>query len=321
MHHERYMRRCLDLAKMAYPLCRPNPLVGALVVHENKVISEGHTQAYGQSHAEVMAICGLSDEILRESTLYVSLEPCAHHGKTPPCADLILEKSIAQVVIACRDPFEAVNGRGVERLRAAGVDVVEGVLEEEAQDLNKRFFTFHQKKRPYVVLKWAESKDGFIDEIRSEGPAKKISGELTDQLVHRWRSQEQAILIGGRTARSDSPRLDVRLIEGPDPERFVWASSDLPEENKLSESGYSRIQSNTVEDVLSQLYARGVQSVLVEGGAEVHHQFIDKGKFDEIRRVIGDLRIGNGVNAPMIDLPLFQEQESGQDLIKFYRPV
>ncbi len=320
MHHEQYMTRCLDLARMAYPACRPNPMVGALVVHDGKIISEGCTQAYGEAHAEVMAIRGVSDELLRESTIYVSLEPCAHHGKTPPCADLILEKCIPRVVIACRDPFEKVDGRGIERLRAAGVEVIEGVLSKEARELNKRFFTFHQKKRPYVVLKWAESADGFIDRKRTEGEAAKISSQLTNQRVHQWRSEEQAILVGGNTARQDSPRLDVRWVDGPNPERFLWSSSDLDAAHRLSRAGYSRIEASSVREVLASFYERGIQSVLVEGGAQVLQQFIDSASFDEIRRVLGEVELVDGVKAPRLMHDSSRQEKSGSDVIKYYLP-
>jgi len=321
MHHEEYMRRCLDLARMAYPACRPNPMVGALVVHNGRIISEGFTQAYGEAHAEVMAIRGVADDLLSESTLYVSLEPCAHHGKTPPCADLILEKGIPKVVIACRDPFVEVDGRGVERLKAAGVEVIEGVLAEQARRLNKRFFTFHQKKRPYVILKWAESIDGFIDGIRNGGEAVKISSQLTSQRVHQWRSEEPAILVGGNTARLDLPRLDVRWVEGPSPERFIWSTSDLDASHPLSQSGYNRIEANSVEEVLSSLYQQGIQSVLVEGGAQVHQQFVDNASFDEIRRLIGEVELVDGVKAPRLMHDSLRQEKSGTDVIKYYAPV
>lgn len=318
MHHEQYMRRCLDLARMAYPACRPNPMVGALLVHDGKIVGEGCTQRYGHSHAEVMAIADAPDELLSKSTLYVSLEPCVHFGKTPPCADLVIEKNIPRVVVACSDPFPAVDGRGVERLKAAGVEVLEGVLEQEAKKVNKRFFTYHEKKRPYVILKWAESKDGFIDMERSAGRPMKISSVQSNQLVHSWRAEEQAILIGGRTARLDSPRLDVRLVSGQDPERFVWTSSGLPLESPLAQKGYTRIEASTVDEVLAFLYEKGVQSVFLEGGAMVNQQFIDTQNYDEVRRIISQIELGGGLSAPRIVGESIRQEMSGGDQIHFY---
>ncbi|NNC82378.1 MAG: bifunctional diaminohydroxyphosphoribosylaminopyrimidine deaminase/5-amino-6-(5-phosphoribosylamino)uracil reductase RibD [Flavobacteriales bacterium] len=312
------MKRCLDLAQNAWPACRPNPMVGALLVHRDQIIAEGYTSPYGGPHAEVKAIGGAPEDALTESTLYVSLEPCAHHGKTPPCVDLILEKGIPRVVIGCRDPFKEVDGRGIEKLRAAGLEVTVGVLEEECRWQNRRFMTFHEKKRPYVILKWAESSDGYIDRQREGGKASQISSAASSQQVHQWRADEMAILIGGRTARMDDPSLTTRLVSGPSPERFVWTSTDLPSESTLHRSGYKAVQATSVTEVLKELYDQGMQSVLIEGGAEVHRQFLEEGLYDEVRRIIGSGSLGKGVEAPVIDGLPDTETASGSDRILTY---
>lgn len=306
------------MAKTAWPACRPNPMVGAVLVHDGKVISEGFTSEYGGPHAEVNAIKEVDESLLRSSILYVSLEPCAHHGKTPPCSDLIIAKGIPRVVIGCRDPFSEVNGRGIEKLRAAGVQVTEGVLAKECLEINKRFTTFHENKRPYVILKWAESADGFIDREREGGEATAISSPETSQLVHQWRGEEQAILVGGETARKDDPSLTTRLVDGPDPERFVWTRKTLPADHHLMKIGYESLGVDNVEEVLSMLYAKGIQSVLVEGGAKVLQQFLDSGSYDEVRRIVAVQKIERGVTAPSIDAIKKSEMISGTDVIEFY---
>ncbi|MHA4810576.1 bifunctional diaminohydroxyphosphoribosylaminopyrimidine deaminase/5-amino-6-(5-phosphoribosylamino)uracil reductase RibD [Flavitalea flava] len=231
---ETYMRRCLDLALLGAGHTAPNPMVGSVLVYEGRVIGEGYHQQYGQAHAEVNCIRSVKEAdipFIRESTIYVSLEPCAHFGKTPPCADLIIEKKIPRVVVGCRDPFEAVNGKGIEKLRAAGVAVELGILEKECIDLNRRFFTFHTKQRPYILLKWAQSANGKMaavngtegrEKAASEGVSRTlISNDFTNRLVHKWRSEEAGILIGTNTALADDPSLTVRLWTGPDPVRLV----------------------------------------------------------------------------------------------------
>lgn len=315
------MRRCLDLASMAWPACQPNPMVGAIIVHEGKIISEGYTSEYGGPHAEVNAIRGVSDELLKESTLFVSLEPCAHHGKTPPCADLIIEKSIPRVIVGCRDSYSEVSGKGIDRLKSNGIDVVEGVLEKDSLKLNRRFFTFHNKKRPFVILKWAESADGFIDSDRSGGLAEKISGPLTDQMVHQWRSEEEAILVGGNTARNDDPSLTTRLVEGRDPKRFVWTSVELSKDLQLHALGYNGIQADDVQSVLNALYNEGVQSVIVEGGRKVLQQFIDDGAYDEVRRVLGPAILGRGVRAPDWNEQADSVEMKGEDRVEFFSRI
>jgi diaminohydroxyphosphoribosylaminopyrimidine deaminase/5-amino-6-(5-phosphoribosylamino)uracil reductase len=293
-------------------------MVGAVVVHDRKVISEGFTSEYGGPHAEVNAINGVDESVLRASALYVSLEPCAHHGQTPPCSDIIIGKGIPKVVIGCRDPFSEVNGKGIEKLRAAGIHVTEGVLEKECLELNRRFMTFHQKKRPYVILKWAESADGFIDRLREGGKASVISSPETAQLVHQWRADEQAILIGGETARKDNPSLTVRYVDGPDPQRYVWTQKGLSPHLKLSEIGFESLNADSVEELLSHLYSKGIQSVLVEGGAKVLQQLIEAEAYDEVRRIIGKENLEEGVEAPVLKAKRISEMRSGADVIEFY---
>ncbi|NNK80367.1 MAG: bifunctional diaminohydroxyphosphoribosylaminopyrimidine deaminase/5-amino-6-(5-phosphoribosylamino)uracil reductase RibD [Flavobacteriales bacterium] len=302
----------------AWPSCRPNPMVGALLFKGGKVISEGYTSAYGGLHAEVNAIQGVEDELLKLSTLYVSLEPCAHFGKTPPCSDLIIEKKIPKVVLGCRDPFSEVSGKGIEKLKRAGVEVIEGVLEAECLAMNKRFITFHEKKRPYVILKWAESSDGFIDVNRKGGKAAAISNSMTNQLVHKWRSEEEGILVGGETARQDNPSLTTRAVTGDDPRRFIWTRKGIGDGLKLNELGFDSLECDSVGEALNELYSRGIQSVLVEGGRKVLQQFIDQGSYDEIRRIVSEKQLHDGVSAPEFKEVLKNRFRSGTDTVEIY---
>lgn len=303
--HESYMRRCLLLATQGAGRVAPNPMVGALLVHQDRIIGEGYHKNYGGPHAEVNCLDSVSagdKNLIRDSTLYVSLEPCVHFGKTPPCTDLIIHHRIPRVVIGCRDPFTEVNGKGIEKLGEAGVEVIEGIIEDECRQMNKRFFTYHQKKRPYVILKWAQTADFRI----SSGTTSRlmISNEVTNRLVHKWRTEEAAILVGTNTALLDNPELTSRLWPGPNPIRVV-IDLDLklpPELNifngdartiivnslKNEESNnilYHRIEKKgrLVEQLLEALYHLGIQSVLVEGGAGTLQSFIEAGTWDESR--------------------------------------
>ena len=280
------MSRCIQLARCGDWHTAPNPMVGAVVVHEGRIIGEGFHRACGQPHAEVNAIRSVREpELLPHSTIYVSLEPCAHWGKTPPCADLIIEKRIPRVVIGCRDPFSKVDGLGIKKLRDAGCEVVVGVLEEECRELNKCFFTFHEKHRPYVVLKWAQSSDGFIDRLREEGDGQTpvlFSTPLTMQTTHHSRVTCEAIMVGGRTWRLDRPKLTARLWSGRQPRKVV-VSGCSPQEK------------------IAELYREGVQSVLVEGGASVHQQLIDAGLADEIWVETAPIALGEGVKCARVN--------------------
>ncbi len=314
------MHRCIELARKGAGHVAPNPMVGALLVQEDRIIGEGWHQRYGEAHAEVNAIATAGND-LANSTLYVSLEPCAHFGKTPPCADLIIRSGIPRVVIGCRDPFDAVNGKGIEKLRAAGVEVFEGVLEKECRELNKRFFTFHEKNRPWILLKWAQTADGFM--AADQGASRlMISNAYTNRLVHQWRSEEAGILVGTNTALLDDPELTNRLWDGPSPVRLVLDMDlRLPDSLKLFnreqktvvfnsvKSGeqenliYYRLEKNKslISQLMSALYNLGIQSVLVEGGARLIQSFMDEGAWDEARIITNkELYAGTGLAAPVL---------------------
>lgn len=335
--HERYIQRCLHLALKGLGNVSPNPMVGCVIVHDNKIIGEGYHQKYGEAHAEVNAINSVQDKsLLKSSTLYVSLEPCNHFGKTPPCADLILKYEIPNVVIGIQDPFEKVNGSGIKKLMDAGVNVTSGVLEEECREINKRFFTFHLEKRPFIILKWAQSKDGFIGK---KNQSVRISNELTRVINDTWRTQEDAVLIGGETARTDNPHLTVRSIEGRNPTRIILSNSgNLPSNLNLfdgsastliySTNNFQYANSETVEMpdetnldfLLSDLYRRNIQSVIVEGGSSVLNQFIKSDNWDEIRIFESEDLLEDGILAPTINSAISSfEQIDNNQLKIIYR--
>lgn len=323
---EKYMLRCLQLAANGYCTTPPNPMVGAVIVHQDRIIGEGYHVHCGQAHAEVNAIRSVHDQsLLKESTLYVSLEPCSHYGKTPPCADLIIEKGIPHVVIGCMDPFALVAGKGIQKLRDAGIQVEVGVLEEACKKLNRRFMTFHLFKRPYITLKWAESADGFIDFLRTSGHPVKISNERTQMLAHKRRAEHTAILVGRKTALLDNPSLTTREWFGQDPVRLVIDKHlTLPSNLKLfngeaptivftqeeKASNYSNTTFITLDferDILPQimqvLYKQNLQSLLVEGGQTLLQSMIDANLWDEAFVEKGTITLGDGVKAPVINVP------------------
>ena len=298
---ESIMSRCISLARLGAGNVSTNPMVGAVVVHNGKIIGEGYHRKCGGPHAEVNAINSVKDPaLLPESEIYVSLEPCAHFGKTPPCADLIIEKKIKKVYVGCLDPFSKVDGKGIQKLRAAGVEVVVGVLEKECQELNRRFFTSVNLKRPYVILKWAQSIDGFID--KDYKPV-RISNHLTEILNHKWRSEEDAILVGYNTAMRDNPSLTNRLWAGKNPLRVVLdRDGSLPKNLKIFDQSARTVVmdfdgENMPQKVLSALDEMKVQSVIIEGGASTHRKFIEAGLWDEARIFVADIMIGNGTRA------------------------
>ena len=319
-HDEKYMRRCIQLARNGQAGAAPNPMVGAVIVCDGKIIGEGYHRRCGGPHAEVNAIRSVRrPELLERSTIYVSLEPCAHYGKTPPCADLIIEKRIPRCVVGCRDSFEKVDGLGIKKLRDAGVEVVVGVLEKECQELNRRFFTYHTSKRPFVTLKWAQSSDGIIgqnaeqkksqqcaDNDGTNGSAGRrvvFSTALTTTLVHRMRALSDAILVGGRTALADNPSLTVRSWHGKNPLRVVIDTHDsLPSTLALfNEEAETLVwKDNDLHALMDELYGRKVQTLMVEGGAEVLHRFIEAGLWDEIRVETAPVVLGAGVKAPSL---------------------
>lgn len=319
-------------------------MVGAVLVHEGRIIGEGFHQQYGGPHAEVHCINSVLPEdqpLIASSTIYVSLEPCAHHGKTPPCADLIIRHQIPQVVIGCRDPFTEVDGKGIDKLKAAGISVMLGVLEPESVDLNRRFFTFHQQHRPYIILKWAQTADGRIG--HEDHARLHISNELTNRLVHQWRSEEAAILVGTNTALFDDPQLNTRHWTGKDPVRLVVDMDlRLPASLKLFDGSVRTIVFNSlqheerdqdllyyqvtkdvnlVHQISNALYQLNILSVLVEGGAQLLQSFIDAGYWDEARIITNTaLHIGAGIAAPVLSgATLIETTSIATDIIQILR--
>ena len=279
---ERMMRRCLQLARNGAQNAKPNPMVGAVIVACGRVIGEGYHVRCGQGHAEVNAFASVQPDdeaLLGEATMYVSLEPCAHYGKTPPCADLIIKKGVRRVVVGTIDPFAEVQGRGIKKLQDAGIEVTVGVLEKECQWLNRRFFTYHSKHRPYIILKWAQTANGFIDD---NGRALQISNEQTQMLSHQLRAEEDAILVGHTTDVREHPQLTVRHWHGPNPKRVV-----LTRQRPLSQ-------------LIDDLYHQGVQSLIVEGGRQTHESFLAAGLWNEIRVETGAMTVTDGTRAPQL---------------------
>lgn len=327
MTHEVYMQRCLELARKGAGYTAPNPMVGCVIVDEsNNIIGEGYHQAYGGPHAEVNAIASVKDKTqLKHSTLYVNLEPCAHYGKTPPCANLIVEMGIPRVVIGMKDPHEKVAGKGIEILLQSGIEVIVGVEENACRELNKRFITFHEKQRPYIVLKWAQTADGFIGK---PGEKIKISHPETDVLVHQWRSEEQAILIGSRTAINDNPELTVRQVKGRNPIRLILNNkSPLPPDLKIwnNEAATYVIESSpndSLHPFLQFCRTNHIISVLVEGGAYTLQHFINAGLWDEARVITNpNLTLHTGIKAPALHpAKCVQTISMNQDIIKIFHP-
>ena len=319
---EKYIRRCIELASNGLCNAAPNPMVGAVIVHNGKIIGEGYHARCGEGHAEVNAIRSVKDEsLLKESTIYVSLEPCSHYGKTPPCADLIISKGIPRVVVGCIDPFSQVSGRGIKKLRDAGIEVTVGVLEDECKNLIRRFVTFNTRKRPYITLKWAESADGFIDIIRENGSPVVLSTPITSMYVHKQRAEHKAILVGRKTALLDNPSLTTRNWYGANPLRLVIdrtlsLSSNLKlfdhstptlvftEKEKAAEENLEYITLDFSKDILPQiltvLYEKKIQSLLVEGGTTLLQSFIDSCLWDEMFVEHSEKVLGEGVKSPVI---------------------
>ncbi|MCB9222945.1 MAG: bifunctional diaminohydroxyphosphoribosylaminopyrimidine deaminase/5-amino-6-(5-phosphoribosylamino)uracil reductase RibD [Crocinitomicaceae bacterium] len=329
MTDEQYMDRCITLAQQGLGMVAPNPMVGSVVVHEGKIVGEGYHMQYGGPHAEVNAINSVKDQsLLYSSTLYVNLEPCAHFGKTPPCSNLIIEKKIPKVVVGCIDSYSEVAGKGIERMRNAGIEVVVGVLEKASLDLNKRFFTFHNKKRPFVILKWAQSSDGFIDIDRSTGDKgiHWITQTETKQLVHKWRREEAGILVGKNTVINDDPELTVREIEGHSPTRFIIDPAnelDLTKYKVGNDKAKTVVISGqdalSIETILDRIYRENIQSVIIEGGKFTLEQFIQSGIWDEARILTGINELKNGTTAPIIQGTVVESYFYGKDKIEIYR--
>lgn len=319
--HEKYMQRCLTLALNGLGRVAPNPMVGAVLAHGSSILAEGYHRRYGLAHAEVEAIGKVSRrDVLPECTLYVSLEPCCHVGKTPPCTELIIASGIPRVVVATADPFPKVNGSGIQRLREAGVAVTLGVLEREAREQNRRFFTFYEKKRPYIILKWAQSADGFIDACRaaSEPPA-QISGLPAHRLSHKWRTEEQAIMVGANTALMDNPKLTARLWCGQNPTRVVYDEQNrLPRTLNIfnGEAPTLALSGGNVSRWMQELHERNLQSLIVEGGAKLLRRFVDAGLWDEARIFTAPHKLLRGVAAPRICGALLREEPVGRDCLQ-----
>lgn len=328
---ELYMNRCLTLSKNGLVAAMPNPSVGAVIVYDNKIIGEGCTSPYGGNHAEVNAILAVKDKsLLSKSTLYVSLEPCSHFGKTPPCCDLIIKNGIPHVVVGTVDSNIKVAGEGIKRLQNAGVNVIVGVLESACREANKRFFTFHEKKRPYVILKWAQTQDGFISPAtKKEKKPVWITNVYSRQLAHKWRSEEQAILVGTNTVVEDNPKLDVREWDGKNPVRIV-----LDQKNRISKESlifdncaksllvtasiidYSK---NIAPQIMQYLYDNHLQSVIIEGGSQTLQTFIDANLWDEARVFIGRGHFSEGTKAPSLSGKITQEIAIETDKLLIYK--
>ncbi len=354
MNHELYMRRCLQLAQNGLRAAMPNPSVGAVLVHNGRIIGEGHTSAYGGPHGEVNCINSVAEadrHLIPEATLYVSLEPCSHYGKTPPCCDLIIHHKIQDIIVGTVDPNEKVAGNGIRKLREAGKNVVVGVLEKDCREMNRRFFTFHERQRPYIILKWAESADGFISPKRAldssivgsleEKKPVWITNKYSRQLVHKWRSEEMAILVGTQTVLDDNPQLDVRDWTGPDPVRIVLdrngrisdnhsvknqkiktivltEKTDLTNlDNLLYE--YVAFDDHLPNAILQVLHRYNLLSVIVEGGRQTLQTFIDAGLWDEARVFKGKAVFQEGTKAPLLNATPVSKQHLMDDELLIFR--
>jgi len=324
--HEKYIKRCIELARNGFGTTYPNPMVGSVIVYEDRIIGEGWHKKAGEPHAEVNAVRSVKDKsLLKKATIYVSLEPCSHFGKTPPCCDLIIANEIPNVVVGTVDPNEKVAGNGIRKLIAAGANVTVGVLEKECNELNKRFFTFHNKKRPYIILKWAESQDGFLAPEKDINQDRKpiwITNQYSRQLVHKWRSEEQSILVGTQTVIDDNPKLNTRDWAGNNPVRVV-----LDQNNRISKDSFifddsvktivfTKSESNSstenttfeiidfdqniIQQILDVLYQNQIQSIIIEGGLKTLQSFIDENVWDETRIFIGKTSFEKGTKAPII---------------------
>jgi len=341
----KYMSRCLELAKLGRGTAAPNPMVGAVIVHDGRIIGEGYHHRCGEAHAEVNAVNAVSDQsLLKESTIYVNLEPCAHVGRTPACSTMIIQNKIPKVVIGCVDSFAKVSGKGIEMLKKAGVEVVVGVLEQESLDLNRRFFTFYQKKRPYIILKWAETQDGFIDYDRTSSNKHKaawITNDLSRALVHKWRTEESAFWVGTQTVIKDNPQLNVRAWAGRSPLRITFDRKGVLDEDshflddsqatlifteKKTKKNYRQTEFVEIDSrkdinlqILEELYHREVQSVVVEGGRQLLDSLISSNLWDEARVFVGDKYFKSGVKAPIFKAEPQKKIDLAETSLTFYR--
>tara|TARA_R110000868_G_scaffold150050_6_gene372873 strand:- start:543 stop:1547 length:1005 start_codon:yes stop_codon:yes gene_type:complete len=329
--HEIYIKRCLQIAENGLGVTRPNPMVGSVIVYNNKIIGEGFTSEYGENHAEVNAIKSVKNKgLLKQATLYVTLEPCSHFGKTPPCSNLIIKHQIPKVVIGCIDDNEKVAGKGITKLKNAGIHVIVGVLEDDCKNHHKRFFTFYNKKRPYIILKWAESLDGFIaPKTKNEQKPVWITNIFSRQVVHKWRAEEQAILVGTNTMLQDNPSLTVRNWTGKNPTRVV-----IDKDSKLS-NNYNVFDNNAetivinktdydfskplAKQICNTLFEKNITSIIIEGGSKTLQTFIDENLWDEARIFIGQNLFKDGIKAPMFTGKLISEEKILTDTLKIYK--
>jgi len=344
--HEKYIKRCIELAKNGLGKTYPNPMVGSVIVLNDSIIGEGWHKKAGEPHAEVNAINSVSDKsLLKDATIYVSLEPCSHYGKTPPCANLIVENGIRNVVIGIIDKNSIVIGRGVKHLQNNGCNVIVGVLEQECKELNKRFFTFHTKKRPFIILKWAETADGFIDKLRDEDSEKSpnwISNTYSQQFAHKMRAEESAILVGTTTALNDNPTLNVRSWDGDNPIRIVLDRTlKIPSnynlfdeslqtivftEKQFKKSTYNNVQfevinfsENLPKQICDVLFKYEIQSVIIEGGLKTLQSFIDVNLWDEAFVFVGETTFKTGLEAPKLKKAPIEIKKISTDVLKIYK--
>ena len=338
--HEYFIDKCISLARKGALDVSPNPMVGCVIVNDGEIIGEGYHKEYGKNHAEVNAIHSVKDKSeLKNSILYVNLEPCCHHGKTPPCTDLIVKYNIPKVVIGCIDTFSKVSGQGIKKLKDNSVEVIYGVLEKDCTELNKRFFCYHIKKRPYIILKWAKSKDNFIAPINQEKPF-WMTSEKSKKLVHSWRAEEDAILVGRKTVVADNPSLTVRMCEGKNPIRII-IDKELSLDKKsnvfddqaetivfnniksaiINKTTYLKVDFNNLnEDILNQLYNRDILSLIIEGGTITINSFIEKNLYDEIRVFTTDKLLKKGINSPELpNINLIKTSIINNDKLEVYK--
>lgn len=340
------MTRCLQLAQNGLGKTYPNPMVGSVIVYNGKIIGEGWHQKAGEPHAEVHAIASVKDRnLLPKSTIYVSLEPCSHYGKTPPCTNLIVDSGIKRVIIGTIDPFSEVAGKGVKKLLDAGCEVRVGILETECRELNRRFFTFHTKKRPYIILKWAQTADGFLAPAPQKNRERKpvwITGKYSQQLVHKWRAEEQAIMVGTNTAIADNPRLDTRLWNGNNPVRVVLDQKlRIPPDSHLFDTSVKTVfltenssEKRGLENIIFEevdfsgdiprqvceiLHRQDIQSLIIEGGRQTLQTFLDANLWDEARIFTGKVNFGDGIKAPEASGSFISQTDVTGDQLKIYR--
>jgi len=335
---EKFMQRCLDLAALGIGNVAPNPMVGSVVVRKGRIIGEGYHMQYGKAHAEVNAINAVQEkELLKKSTIYVNLEPCAHFGKTPPCSDLIIASAIPHVVIGCIDSYSEVAGKGIERMKKAGIKVDVGVLEKESLALNRRFFTYHTHQRPYVILKWAQSADGYMDinRAKNEKGIFWITQPETKALVHKWRHEEAGILVGKNTIKNDNPSLTCRNYKGQSPTRFVidqkmrldyggFTVGDrhvptyiITEKAVVAKGNLQFINPSdfSIESILKSIHSLGIQSIIIEGGKNTLERFITSNLWDEARILTGVKNMNEGIKAPLVSGKTTESYTFGTDLI------